>query len=164
MKLATLTVIVTLLCLAPWLAVAKVTPGDSPDLLLKTLDGKQVRLSELRGRVVLLDFWATWCPPCRQSFPVYAELASRYRDRGLTVVAVSVDEHENAVRAHIKDHPVPFVVAVDAEHRAVQEFEPEGMPTAYLIDKNGVVREVHEGFEPRDGEKLEKQIEKLLRE
>jgi cytochrome c biogenesis protein CcmG, thiol:disulfide interchange protein DsbE len=143
---------------------AGVTVGARAELRLPTLGGDALALSSLVGSVVLVDFWATWCEPCRVSFPFYAELLERYGERGFEVVAVSVDERREEVERFVAREGLPFRVVLDSDHEAVRTFAPETMPTAYLLDRTGVVRHVHEGFAPGDREGLEALVRALLEE
>lgn len=138
--------------------------GARAELTLPTLDGTELTLASLRGTVTLLDFWATWCAPCRESFPFYAELQARYESRGFAVVAVSVDDDRQAVEGFVERELPPFRVALDTAHDVVRTFAPEGMPASYLIDRNGVVRFVHIGFAPDDREVVEAEVRALLDE
>ena len=131
-------------------------PIDAPDL-----EGTVVRLSELRGRVVLVDFWATWCGPCRRSLPSYSALQRKHGDR-LVVLAVSVDEEREAVAAFVEHHRLELRVVHDPEGAVAGRWEPPKMPTAWLIDREGVIRHVYEGFEDGDGPTIIRDVETLL--
>ena len=119
----------------------------------------------LKGKVVILDFWASWCGPCAESFPVMDELQKKYQDQGLAIVAVSVDEKAAKMEAFLKKHPVSFVVVRDGGHQLVSVAEPATMPTSYIIDRSGKVRFVHVGFHGSTTRKAYvEQIEALLKE
>ncbi len=119
----------------------------APEFSLPTLSGKSVRLSDLRGKVVLLNFWATWCVPCRTEMPAIEELYQRQKDRGLEVVAVNLDKLSTAgVEAFVKEVAVTFPVVLDPSWSTALAYRVLGLPTTYLIDRAGnvVVREVGE--------------------
>lgn len=120
-------------------------------------------LPQTRGRVVLVDFWASWCEPCRASFPAYARINADFAPRGLVIVAVSVDERPAAYEAFLKRNEPPFPTVRDQDHKLVQEVRVPSMPTSYLIDPDGRVCFIHPGFHGRDTEaRLRSEIETLL--
>lgn len=119
----------------------------APDFTLPTLSGGPIRLSELRGKVVLLNFWATWCVPCRTEMPSLEALYQRYQDRGLEVLAVNLDMLSTAgVEAFVQEGGVTFRIALDPSWSTARNYRVVGLPTTYLIDRGGnlVVREVGE--------------------
>jgi cytochrome c biogenesis protein CcmG/thiol:disulfide interchange protein DsbE len=131
---------------------------------LKSLDGAEIRLDELRGRVVLLDFWATWCEPCKLSLPFYATLDGQLRDRGLSVVAVSTDESDGAVRAYLSRTPLPYTIARDPRGQVADGMGVQMIPTTLLLDRKGAVRFRKQGFAPDDEPAMRREVEKLLAE
>lgn len=144
--------------------LAAFKPGDKlPDLGSFRLEGKLPE--KLNGQVILLDFWASWCPPCKSSFPVMQELTKKYAEQGLTIVAVSVDEKPENVREFLKSTRVTFTVVRDAEQKLVAAADIPAMPTSFLIDRSGKIRFIHAGF---DGDKTKREyvdeIEQLLKE
>lgn len=143
---------------------AEVEVGDRPELDLTDLDGEEIALGELRGKVVLVDFWATWCAPCRRSMPAYQKFYDEYRDDGLRILAVSVDESRSAVDEFRRRHGLTVAIMLDEEHRTAEEFAPPTMPTTYLVDREGVVRYRHAGFRDGDAEEIEAKIRELLGE
>jgi len=133
-----------------------------PDLVLDTGNGKPVSLQSLRGKVVYLDFWASWCAPCRQSFPWMQEMQSRYGERGLVVVAVNVDrEHAEASR-FLTETPVTFVIGYDPEGNAARTMQIKGMPSSFLIGRDGSIVSRHIGFRESDRKPRETEIQALL--
>ncbi len=124
----------------------------------------QVSLAELRGKVVYLDFWASWCGPCHMSFPQLEQLRLELGPRGFEVLAINVDEFEADALTFLNEIPVSYLVVRDAEGVTPRTYGILGMPTAYLIDREGVVRLVHQGFRRGDGEKLRAEITTLLGE
>jgi thiol-disulfide isomerase/thioredoxin len=117
------------------------------------------------GKIVLVDFWASWCAPCKASFPMMARLHADYAARGLVIVAVGIDEKPAAAEAFIKKLTPPFVAVHDRQQKLVQQVAVPAMPTSYLLGPDGRVRFVHQGFhgEPTERE-LRRQIEALLAE
>jgi peroxiredoxin len=132
-----------LLLLAPVLHAG--TPA--PVLQAKDLQGKAFALDGLKGKVVLLDFWASWCGPCRKSFPFIDALQSRYGARGLQVVGVSLDEDLSAVTAFLERTPVKFTILSDTTGKSAETFGVVAMPTAFLIDQEGNLVARFEGGE-----------------
>jgi thiol-disulfide isomerase/thioredoxin len=123
---------------------------------------QQVRLGDLKGRVVYLDFWATWCPPCRKSFPWMDEMQAQYGDQGLTVVAVSVDKKPELIEKFIAQLEPHFIVAHDPSGSVAKTYKLRAMPTSYLIDREGRLVKTHMGFRSKDRDKLENEIKALL--
>ncbi len=126
--------------------------------------GPSKALSEYRGKVVYLDFWASWCGPCVESFPYMNKLASELTQKGLQVVAVNLDEDPADGQAFVAEHPVSFAVAGEGGQHCAQQFQLKGMPTSYLIDKQGNIRETHVGFRPGEAEVFRARVEALLAE
>lgn len=155
-----------LLAAATWPALAVEEGEQAPDFTLPRLDSQESRLqlSELRGSVVYVDFWASWCTPCLQSLPAVNELYQEYHERGFEVVAVTVDREIPAARQFLEDLEVPldYRVVSDVENAVMHEYGVRGMPTSFLIDRDGVVRDVHEGFRDGDIERLEQALQPLL--
>ena len=148
-----------------WPAVlwAGVDTGDAPAFSVTTLDGDDLSSESLRGKVVLVDFWATWCDPCTKSFPFYSNLAAEYSGE-LVVIAVSLDSDKEKVREFLKGRDVGFEVVWQKKHAAARVFGPQTFPTSYLIDRKGVVRHVHPGFDEETQKETEAQIEALVEE
>ena len=149
-----------LLCASPSFGQWKA--GDRlPDLV--SLGLPPASSAVLPGKVVLLDFWASWCGPCKESFPVLNELQKKYGQRGFTVLAVSVDEAPAQMDRFLADHPASFPVAHDALHKLVEIAAVEAMPSSYLVDRAGVIRFMHSGFAIESTpQELEQEIESLL--
>lgn len=134
------------------------------DLTLPLLNGKgEINLADLRGKVVYFDFWASWCKPCIQSFPLLDDIYKRYKDHGFTVVAVNVDFNPEKGKEFAKKHPVSYPVVLDNQ-KLLKKANINAMPTAFYIDKKGVIRLVHRGFIPGDEKKIEKAVAYLLAE
>lgn len=140
-----------------------VKTGDVfPDLAGFNLEGKIP--DALKGKVVLVDFWASWCEPCKQSFPVMEELHKRYAERGLLIVAVNVDENRPDMEAFLKKNAATFVVLRDPHQKLVEKTGIATMPSSFLIDREGKVRFTHTGFRGAETKKkYEEEIESLLK-
>ncbi len=143
-----------------------VEPGQAaPDCLLAQLGATPpVDLRELRGRVVYVDFWASWCAPCRKAFPFLNMLEAELGQRGLQVIGVNVDEDAASARKFLERVPARFSVGRDQGGRCPRAFGVQAMPSSYLIDRSGVVRYVHLGFRPEDAALLRGRVEQLLAE
>ena len=135
----------------------------APELQLPTRNGT-FQLSDFRGKVIYLDFWASWCKPCKKSFPWLNEIQHQYKDQGLEVVAVNLDEDREKSRKFLQQMPANFLIAYDPEGQSAERFKITGMPSSFLIDRNGYIRERHIGFRVKDIRKKEFAIEKLLNE
>src|SRR3954469_18977773 len=142
---------------------ARAVPAGAPveNVAGPGLDGKTVRIEELRGRVVLLDFWATWCEPCRESLPFYADLEKELGPQGLTVAAVSIDADDAPVRDYFKTPP-PFLVLRDPDGAIAERMGVSTMPTSFLIDRAGAPREKLQGFRAEERESVRARIVSLL--
>lgn len=125
-----------------------------------------VQLSELQGKVVYVDFWASWCLPCLRSLPQINGLYQQYRDQGFEVVAITIDDPVEDATEFLDDLDVPlaYSVVLDATADVMDQYRVVGMPTSFLIDRNGVIRKVHKGFREGDTELLEQSLIPLLAE
>ncbi len=153
------------LCMPLWAQATDVKVGqNAPAIVLPNLgnNGGSTSLENLRGKVVYLDFWASWCGPCRVSFPQLEAIRAELGDRGFEVLAINVDEFEEDALEFLVEVPVSYPVVRDAEGTSPQTYGILGMPTGFLIDRQGVVRKVHQGYRKSDGEKLRAEIIKLL--
>jgi thiol-disulfide isomerase/thioredoxin len=126
------------------MSAAALKKGDAlPNLDTFKLEGN---LPATRGQVVLLDFWASWCGPCKESFPEMEKINKQYAGRGLVIVAVSVDEHRENMERFVKSMNISFATVRDAQQKLVAATDVQAMPTSFLIDRAGKVRFVHSGF------------------
>lgn len=150
--------------LAAATARAELRPGDPfPALTAAGLTGG--RLPAAGGKVVLVDFWASWCAPCRESFPAYAKLQAEFAPRGLVIVAVSVDRDPAAYEAFLQKFRPPFAAVDDPTQQFVRQVSVPAMPTCYLLGRDGRVRFVHQGFHGAGTEReLRAEIDALLAE
>ena len=137
--------------------------GDpAPPFSLTTAHGDTIALPQLRGRVVYVDFWASWCAPCRRSFPWMNEMLQRYGDRGLTIVAINVDRRRADADRFLEANIARFTVVYDGEGVTPLAYSVMGMPSSYLIDSRGTVVNVEQGFRDDRKAALEDQIRSLL--
>lgn len=121
-------------------AAAVAVESDAPGLTLTTLAGESVSLERLRGSTVLLNTWATWCPPCRDELPALEAVARRYADRGLVVVGVNIGESPSAVRSFVDRSGLTFPIWLDPGEASLRAFAAISLPSTFLIDPSGVVR------------------------
>ncbi len=132
--------------------------GPAPAFHLLTTGGTIVSDS-LRGRVILLDFWASWCGPCKQSFPWLKSLQETYGPRGLTVVAINLDKDREKAEGFLADHPNPFTVAFDPVGETAEAYKVTAIPFSFLINRQGAIVYSHAGFDPKKTGELESRIE-----
>ncbi len=137
---------------------------EAPDFTLKSLDGSNMRLEEYRGQVVLINFWASWCGPCRQEMPLLDRLHHRYEDTGFAVLGVNV-EGESAPAQDIVDKTnVTFPIVIDDGQKVSEMYNLEAMPSTFVVDRDGVVRYIHRGYKPGDEAKYVEVVKQLIRE
>jgi thiol-disulfide isomerase/thioredoxin len=137
----------------------------APDCALTELGGEQpIDLARYRGQVLWLDFWASWCGSCAESFPYLNGLQREFGARGFQVLAVNLDEEPRDAQAFLALHPARFALAADASGRCPRDFGVERMPTAVLIDRAGVIRHVQPGFRAGEAEALRARVAALLAE
>jgi peroxiredoxin len=146
------------------LASSDLTGQAAPDFALKSSSGDNVRLSEYRGDVVMVNFWATWCGPCRQEMPLLDELYSRYERVGFSLLGVNIDDDSRKAMNMVSELGVSFPVLFDARKEVSKLYKVEAMPVTVLIDREGTVRYVHHGYKPGYEDKYLDQIRSLLRE
>ncbi len=142
-------------------AYAEVGVGDHPKLQVVNLDGKALDVSKMHG-VVLVDFWATWCAPCRRAFGQYAKMARDFGQDQFHVIAVNIEGDPAKVKHYLAEHPVPFEVVLDPGSKTLARFGPSALPAAYLIGANGTVRYTHMGFDDGDAAVIRKHVKALL--
>ena len=145
-------------------AFAGAIKGAAPDFTLKSLSGKNIKLSEYRGSVVMINFWASWCGPCRQEMPALEQLYKRYQDLGFVILGVNTDDDPSKSRILLKDIKVSFPILYDTSNTIVKTYDVQAMPTTYLVDRNGNLRYVHKGYKPGYEVKYAQQIKALIRE
>ena len=134
-------------------------PNFSLPLLTQT---GSLSLSQYRGKVVYLDFWASWCGPCRKSLPLLNNMRNSLKDEPFEVIAINLDEEIKDARGFLKEFPVSYPTLHDATSQSPEKYSLRGMPTSYLIDKKGIVRAIHTGFKPSDMKKIQQEVNQLL--
>lgn len=134
----------------------------APEFSLPT-QSATVTLSELRGKAVLVDFWASWCGPCRQSFPWMNEMHQKFNSQGLEIIAINVDQEPELAQEFLRELPAQFTVAFDAEGTTPEAFGVMGMPSAYLIDRDGRIHSQHIGFHNEKRGEYEAELAMLLK-
>ncbi|HHJ35191.1 MAG TPA: TlpA family protein disulfide reductase [Gammaproteobacteria bacterium] len=135
--------------------------AQAPEIDLPGMNGR-VTLEQFKGKVVYLDFWASWCKPCKKSFPWLRDLERNMADQGFEVLAVNLDKDRALADEFIKAMDVNFTVAFDESGDIASEYKLKGMPSSYLIDRDGKLYGSHIGFREKDKEKLEQSIRELL--
>ncbi len=143
---------------------ATITKSPAPDFTLKSNGGNNLRLSEHRGQVVLINFWASWCGPCRQEMPVLDEIQKKYQKLGFTILGVNVDKDIAAANRILNDIPVSFPILYDTGNAVSELMNVDAMPTTVLIDRNGDIRFTHRGYKPGYEKLYIQQIKTLIRE
>ena len=146
-------------------AAGPVAPGQpAPGVSLPSASGQAVSLASLKGSVVLVDFWASWCGPCASAFPNIENLFQDYHPRGFEVLAINLDEQRDAADRFLADRPHAMTVLFDPKGTSARAFGLAGMPSSYLIGRDGRVRFVHTGYSSGTLESYRREIEQLLRE
>lgn len=143
---------------------AKEISGPAPDFTLKSNQGKNLRLADLRGQVVMLNFWASWCGPCRQEMPLLDELYGRYNPTGFVLLGVNVDADPQEADKLLSEIPVSFPVLYDTNSKVSESYKVDAMPTTIFIDRDGKLRYLHRGYKPGDEDEYRKIVKELIRE
>jgi thiol-disulfide isomerase/thioredoxin len=144
--------------------LAAAPPKPAPNVALQTADGARVDLSSYRGKVVLVDFWASWCVPCKTSFPALDALYREYSPQGLEVLAVNLDERRKDADTFLEGRPHTLTVFYDPKGVAPAAFGVKGMPTSFVIDRDGKIRFTHMGYSGNVEESYRREIVQLLGE
>ena len=155
-------------------AIAALNPGKkAPDFILKSITGKQVSLQQLRidplnkklPKVLLVDFFATWCPPCKDETPHLQQLHEKYGKKGVSIVGIALDDNgAEAVKPFAKENGLKYNLLLDPDAKAARKYLIRPIPTTYLIDRQGIIRYVHVGFNPGMEKQLETEIKELLKQ
>lgn len=152
------------LLLAPVVGFALQAGAPAPVVAAQSTDGQWQRLQDYRGKVVYVDFWASWCAPCRQALPQYERLYRELAPSGFVVLAINVDTEQRLAQRMLKQIPMSFPVILDPQGVLAERFSPPTMPTGYLIDRQGVVRYVHTGYKAEDLPAFETLVRKMVEE
>ncbi len=134
----------------------------APELTLKDMSGNEVSIASFKGKAVLLNFWATWCPYCRKERAELNTLHEEYKDRGLVIVSISIDRSLKKLKRYMKDMPAEFIVLSDTEGSSAGSYEIVGLPTSYMIDSKGIVRQQYTGYQKWTGSSTRKTINELV--
>lgn len=137
---------------------------NMPDCALSSMSDieSSQHLDQYKGKVVYVDFWASWCGPCAKSFPFLNELHGQLKDQGLQIVGINLDENMDDAKAFLAKYPASFPVVADISKQCATDFAVKAMPSTYIIDRKGMVHHVHLGFRPGEARELRELVEKLL--
>ena len=136
----------------------------APDFTLKSATGENVRLAEQRGQVVMLNFWASWCGPCRQEMPLLDKMSKKYAPMGFVLLGINVEQDNSEAKKMLKELGVNFTILFDTESKLSDLYGVDAMPTSVMIDKKGKVRYLDRGYKAGDEDKYREQIMELIRE
>lgn len=159
----TITLLISLLLMSLGASAAMID-GKAPDFTLKNMKGENVKLSEHQGEVVMINFWASWCAPCRQEMPILNDLYRKYRDAGFTLLAVNVEEDTKGAKKMARDLRVVFPVLFDTTNEVSKKYDVQAMPSTILVDRDGNLRYLHRGYLPGYEDEYHKQVRELMRE
>ena len=136
----------------------------APDFTLKSMAGTNLKLTEQRGKIIVINFWASWCGPCRKEMPVLQKFYDKYQDLGVSVWGVNVEQENQAGRDFLADLNLSFPILFDASNTISAMYQVEAMPTTIIVDRDGLVRYAFKGYKPGYEKKYAKAIKKLIRE
>ncbi len=145
-------------------AMAIAPQGPAPAFRLEGMDGKPVSLDDLKGQVVMINFWATWCGPCRQEMPLLEKLYAKYKPMGFTLLGVNVEPDSSLASGFLQKTPVTFPILFDRNSDVSKRYQVAGMPSTAIVDRKGNLRWVHKGYKPGDENAYLDQIRALIRE
>jgi peroxiredoxin len=146
-------------------AFAATISGPAPNFTLQSRDGKSVSLGDLKGQVVMVNFWATWCQPCRQEMPHLEALHKRYSSLGFTLLGVNVEDNPEGAKKWLNENgPVTFPVLLDPKNQVSKLYKVVAMPSTVLVARDGTMRFIHHGYEPGYEGEYQTQVRALLRE
>lgn len=148
----------------PLLAASGQYGQPAPDFSLQSFSGKQISLSDHKGDVVMINFWATWCGPCRQEMPILDELYNRYERAGFQLLGVNIDDEPQRAKDMIAELGVSFPVLFDNTKEVSELYSVQAMPVSVMVDREGKVRYIHHGYKPGYEDKYLDQIRELIRE
>lgn len=144
-------------------ARAAITSGNAPDFTLRTTAGANLRLQEQRGQVVMVNFWATWCGPCKIEMPHLVRLYEKYRASGFQLLGVNIDDDARNAMASAAKLGITFPVLLDADKRVAKMYDLSTMPTTLIIDRDGRVRHLHRGYREGYEQTYDQQVRELLK-
>jgi peroxiredoxin len=145
-------------------ALAITTSAPAPQFSLAARGGKTINLAQYKGQVVMINFWATWCGPCRQEMPLLESIYKKYNKMGFTLLGVNVEPDSKAAEGWLKATPVSFPILFDTKSEVSKMYEVAGMPSTVIVDRKGNVRVIHRGYKPGDENAYQDNIRKLVRE
>jgi len=145
-------------------SIAATLQSPAPDFTLKSRSGENLKLSELRGEVVMVNFWASWCGPCRQEMPLLDQLYKRFSPMGFTILGVNVEEDSAEAEKVLGEIPVSFPILFDSRNQVSKAYDINAMPSTFLVDRDGKVRYLHKGYKPGYEDEYQRQISELIRE
>ncbi|MGB6308334.1 MAG: TlpA disulfide reductase family protein [Steroidobacteraceae bacterium] len=138
--------------------------GPAPAFTLTTLTGAPGALSQYKGQVVMVNFWATWCGPCQQEMPLLDQMYKKYKPAGFTLIGVNVDKEAPPVKELMARKPVSFPVLLDPANQVSKAYHVDEMPSSVIIDRKGEIRYIHRGYKPGDENEYQDRIRQLIRE
>jgi peroxiredoxin len=145
-------------------ATSEARRGAAPDFTLPAQNGQPVSLSGLSGQVVMINFWASWCAPCRQEMPLLDALYHKYQPLGFTLLGINVEEDSGAATKWLAETPVSFSILFDRENRVSKLYDVIAMPSTVMVDRQGDIRFIHHGYQPGYEDEYQNQIRELIRE
>jgi thiol-disulfide isomerase/thioredoxin len=145
-------------------AMAVAPAGPAPSFKLDSMAGKPVSLDQFKGQVVMINFWATWCGPCRTEMPILEKLHAKYKPMGFTMIGVNVEPDSSLAAKWLQTTPVTFPILFDTKSEVSKLYSVAGMPSTVIIDRKGNMRWLHRGYKPGDENEYLNQIRALVRE
>ena len=138
--------------------------GPAPAFTLAALTGQQSTLSQYKGQVVMVNFWATWCGPCQQEMPLLDQMYKKFKPAGFTLIGVNVDKEAAPVKDLMARKPVSFPVLLDPANQVSKAYHVDEMPSSVIIDRKGEIRYIHRGYKPGDENEYQDRIRQLIKE
>ncbi|VAX12472.1 Thiol:disulfide oxidoreductase related to ResA [hydrothermal vent metagenome] len=157
--------IVLLICVSMFMLTAVQAESEmAPNFTLKSRAGKNIKLSELRGQVVMINFWASWCGPCRKEMPLLEKLYKKYKSLGFVILGVNVDDKPKQAESLLKQIDISFPILFDSDKKISAKYKVTAMPSSFFIDRDGKLRSEHKGYLPEYELLYKNEIKKLIRE
>ena len=163
-RFAVLSTLASLACTSLHSLAAVTAQAPAPDFTLRSTEGRNLRLQEQRGQVVLINFWASWCGPCKQEMPHLNRLHDKYRSAGFVMLGVNIDDDAKLGAATATRWGIRFPVLLDADKAVARQYDLGAMPATVLVDRDGRVRYLHRGYREGTEEAYERQIRELVKE